>query len=189
MAFNAQPRLSNGMLTLRPLAEADFEGLYLAASSPETWAGHPKHDRWQRTIFEPYFAFLLETGTTLVALDTSTGGTHEAKIIGCSRYYPAPDIKESMSIGFTFLDHLYWGGARNRAMKALMLEHAFETFDEVWLHIAPTNIRSQKAAQKIGADYAYTADLAVTGAVTETLCYRISKTGRQQLVLNSSQQG
>ena len=152
MAFNAQPRLSNGMLTLRPLAEADFEGLYLAASSPETWAGHPKHDRWQRTIFEPYFAFLLETGTTLVALDTSTGGTHEAKIIGCSRYYPAPDIKESMSIGFTFLDHLYWGGAWNRAMKALMLEHAFETFDEVWLHIAPTNIRSQKAAQKIGAE-------------------------------------
>ena len=47
----------------------------------------------------------------------------------------------------------------------------------------------QKAAQKIGADYAYTADLAVTGAVTETLCYRISKTGWQQLVLNSSQQG
>ena len=59
MAFNAQPRLSNGMLTLRPLAEADFEGLYLAASSPETWAGHPKHDRWQRSIFEPYFVFFL----------------------------------------------------------------------------------------------------------------------------------
>jgi len=133
--------------------------------------------------------FLLETGTTLVALDNSTVGTHEAKIIGCSRYYPAPDIKESMSKGFTFLDHLYWGGAWNRAMKALMLEHAFETFDEVWLHIAPTNIRSQKAAQKIGADCAYTADLAVTVAVTETLCYRISKTGWQQLVLNSSQQG
>ena len=74
-------------------------------------------------------------------------------------------------------------------MKALMLEHAFETFDEVWLHIAPTNIRSQKAAQKIGADYAYTADLAVTGAATETLCYRISKIAWQQLVLNSSQQG
>ena len=72
-------------------------------------------------------------------------------------------------------------------MKALMLEHAFETFDEVWLHIAPTNIRSQKAAQKIGADYAYTADLAVTGAATETLCYRISKTAWQQLFLNSSQ--
>jgi RimJ/RimL family protein N-acetyltransferase len=137
----------------------------------------------------PISFFLLETGTTLVALDTSTGGTHEAKIIGCSRYYPAPDIKESMSIGFTFLDHLYWGGAWNRAMKALMLAHAFETFDEVWLHIAPTNIRSQKAAQKIGATYAYTADLAVTGAATETLCYRISKIAWQQLSLNSSQQG
>jgi RimJ/RimL family protein N-acetyltransferase len=106
----------------------------------------------------------------------TTGGTHEAKIIGCGRYYPAPDIKESLSIGFIFLDHLYRGAAWNRAMKALMLEHAFETFDEVWSHIAPANTRSQKAAQKIGAEHTNTADLAVTGAATETLCYRISKT-------------
>ncbi len=183
MAFNAQPRLSNRVLTLRPLAEADFEGLYLAASSPETWAGHPKQDRWQRAVFEPYFDFLLKTETTLVVLDTSTGEAHEARIIGCSRYYPAPNIEDSVSIGFTFLDHLYWGGVWNRAMKALMLEHAFETFDEVWLHIAPTNIRSQKAAQKIGAEYAYTADLAVTGTATETLCYRISKAAWRQGLL------
>jgi RimJ/RimL family protein N-acetyltransferase len=74
-------------------------------------------------------------------------------------------------------------------MKALMLEHAFETFDEVWLHIAPTNIRSQKAAQKIGAEYAYTAELALNGVATETLCYRVSKTSWQQLFLNSGQQG
>jgi RimJ/RimL family protein N-acetyltransferase len=57
-----------------------------------------------------------------------------------------------------------------------MLDHAFETFDEIWLHIAPSNIRSQKAAKKIGAEYAYTANLAVAGDATETLCYRISKT-------------
>ena len=82
MAFNAQPRLSSALLTLRPLAEADFEGLYLAASSPETWAGHPKHNRWQRDVFESYFDFLLATETTLVAVDNSTGGAHEARIIG-----------------------------------------------------------------------------------------------------------
>lgn len=179
MAFNAQPRLSSALLTLRPLAEADFEGLYLAASSPETWAGHPKHNRWQRDVFESYFDFLLATETTLVAVDNSTGGVHEARIIGCSRYYPAPDITGSMSIGFTFLDSLYWGGVWNRAMKILMLDHAFETFDEIWFHIAPSNIRSQKAAEKIGAEYAYTANLAVAGDATETLCYRISKTAWQ----------
>lgn len=179
MAFNAQPRLSSALLTLRPLAEADFEGLYLAASSPETWAGHPKHNRWQRDVFESYFDFLLATETTLVAVDNSTGGAHEARIIGCSRYYPAPDIPDSMSIGFTFLDSLYWGGVWNRAMKTLMLDHAFETFDEIWFHIAPSNIRSQKAAEKIGAEYAYTANLAVAGDATETLCYRISKTAWQ----------
>lgn len=160
---------------MRPLAEADFEGLYLAASAPETWAGHPKHDRWKREVFEQYFAFLLQTGSTLVALDNSLGEHAGSDIIGCSRFYPAPDIAESMSIGFTFLNHHYWGGEWNLAMKTLMLEHAFVAFDEVWLHIAPSNIRSQKASAKLGARYRYTASLAVAGAPAETLCYAITR--------------
>ena len=38
MNFDFQPRLNGAALSMRPLAEADFEGLYLAASAPETWA-------------------------------------------------------------------------------------------------------------------------------------------------------
>lgn len=175
MAFDAQPRLNSPLLTLRPLAEADFEGLYLAASAPETWAGHPKQDRWQREVFEDYFAFLLATESTLVAIDNALDEHSGSDIIGCSRYYPAPDIPDSLSIGFTFLSHHYWGGTWNLAMKTLMLDHAFMHYAEVWLHIAPSNLRSQKAVQKIGAEYRYTADLAVAGAPTETLCYCLSR--------------
>lgn len=179
MPFDTQPRLSGSLLSMRPLAEADFEGLYLAASSPETWAGHPKHDRWQREVFETYFKYLLDTGSTLVAIDNSIDEHLGSNIIGCSRYYPAPDIENSMSIGFTFLNYHYWGGEWNLAMKTLMLDHAFQVFDEVWLHIAQSNIRSQKAAAKIGAEYRYTATLPISGAPAETQCYSIRRSDWQ----------
>ena len=175
LEFDRQPRLSDDSLLLRPLAEADFEGLYLAASAPATWAGHPKHDRWQREVFEDYFSSLLDSGGCLVAIDSAPVDEPDARIIGCSRYYAAPDQQDSVAIGFTFLDHHYWGGVWNRRMKALMLEHAFACVDEVWLHIAPTNLRSQRAAEKIGAQLRYTADLAIAGGPTATLCYSISK--------------
>ncbi len=173
--FDQQPRLSDDTLLLRPLAEADFEGLYLAASAPATWAGHPKHDRWQRDVFEDYFASLLDSGGCLVAIDSKPVDEPDPRIIGCSRYYSAPDQLNSVAIGFTFLDHHYWGGMWNRKMKALMLEHAFSAVDEVWLHIAPSNLRSQRAAEKIGAQFQYKALLAIAGEPAETLCYSISQ--------------
>ena len=174
-AFDQQPRLSDDTLLLRPLAEADFEGLYLAASAPATWAGHPKHDRWQRDVFEDYFASLLDSGGCLVAIDSKPVDEPDPRIIGCSRYYSAPDQLNSVAIGFTFLDHHYWGGVWNKKMKALMLEHAFAVVDEVWLHIAPSNLRSQRAAEKIGAQFQYKALLAIAGEPAETLCYSISQ--------------
>ena len=179
-AFDQQPRLSDDTLLLRPLAEADFEGLYLAASAPATWAGHPKHDRWQRDVFEDYFASLLDSSGCLVAIDSKPVDEPDPRIIGCSRYYSAPDQLNSVAIGFTFLDHHYWGGVWNKKMKALMLEHAFAVVDEVWLHIAPSNLRSQRAAEKIGAQFQYKALLAIAGEPAETLCYSISQSQWQE---------
>ena len=45
----------------------------------------------------------------------------------------------------------YWGGRYNGEMKRLMLDHAFRFVDSVVFLIAPTNFRSQRAVEKIGA--------------------------------------
>jgi RimJ/RimL family protein N-acetyltransferase len=168
--FNAQPGLSSGLFALRPLERDDLEGLYTAASHPEVWAGHPAKDRYKRDVFEKYFEFLLSTESALVVIDQSTG-----TIIGCSRYYPAPDQRNSISIGFTFLNNAYWGGEANFEMKRLMLDHAFKTFEEVWFHIAPDNIRSQKATSKLGAEHAYDATLNLSGTPAPSMCFRLKK--------------
>jgi len=147
--FNRQPTLTDGIFTASPLRACDEEPLRRAASDPLIWEGHPASDRYQPAVFAGYFAFLLSTKSTLVF-------THNGATCGCSAYYTAPDQPGTISIGFTFLTRNHWGGPANRAIKSLMLDHAFASYDAVWLHVAPTNIRSQKATQKLGAVYTHT---------------------------------
>ena len=171
MTFNDQPELKGETLRLRGLREEDREALFLAASDAETWAGHPAKDRHQREVFDPYFDMLLGAGGTLIVFDKATD-----KAIGCSRYYVGPDAPDDISIGFTFLNHRYWGGEVNLRMKQLMLDHAFNHFDRVWFHIAPDNIRSQKATMKLGARHVYDATLALSGGrVSDYCCYRLDR--------------
>ncbi|MFR0690345.1 GNAT family N-acetyltransferase [Enterobacterales bacterium AE_CKDN230030158-1A_HGKHYDSX7] len=169
-AFDDQPTLFGDTLHLRPLRADDFDALYAAASSPQTWAGHPAKDRHRREIFEPYFQFLVQAGGCLLILDRCTG-----EAIGCSRYYPVPDQPQDIGIGFTFINHRYWGGATNRELKTLMLDHAFQRFERVWFHIAPSNIRSQKGTTKLGAERVYEAELDLSGTPAPWLCYELPR--------------
>ena len=168
--FDAQPVLVGKTLELRPLRAEDSEGLYAAASDPMVWAGHPIKNRHERKVFAPYFEFLLSKGSTLAVRDRANN-----EIIGCSSFYTAPDRPGTLSIGFTFLDTAYWGGEANFEMKQLMIEHILQTLDAVWFHIDPTNIRSQKATGKLGAEYQYDATLNLGGKPAPFKTYRLTR--------------
>ncbi|MEB0040169.1 MULTISPECIES: GNAT family N-acetyltransferase [unclassified Pseudomonas] len=170
-SFDCQPTLRGTTLTLRALNQNDLEGMCGAAGDPEIWASHPAKDRYKREIFEPYFASRLSTETALTIIDTQSG-----KIVGMSSYYTPPDLPHSIAIGFTFLIRAKWGGAANRELKQLMVEHAFTVFDIVYFHIAPTNIRSQTATMKLGAVHLYDAVLNLSTAPQEGKCYGLTKT-------------
>lgn len=129
-------------------------------------------------MFEPYAKALLAAGTTLVVIDAQI-----ARIIGCSRYYVPPDHPDSIAIGFTFLHHGYWGGATNFELKRLMLGHAFACFAEVWFHIAPSNIRSQKATVKLGAKHVGNAVLNLSGEASLWMCFLLTREAWEQRVL------
>ena len=58
-----------------------------------------------------------------------------------------------MEIGWTFLETKFWGGAYNRELKSLMLDHAFRFVDRVLFVVGENNFRSQKALEKIGAKF------------------------------------
>lgn len=170
MSFNDQPRLTGTILSIAPLTAPDLEPLFAAASDPLIWAGHPAKDRAERGVFESYFAFLLRAGGTLTVTDLKAG-----QMIGCSRYYTPPGEEGDIAIGFTFLARAHWGGATNLDLKRLMLGHAFETCDQVWFHIDPTNQRSQIATQRLGAVFAYEATQKLGDRPAPWLCYRLTK--------------
>jgi len=144
--MNLQPLLHNAMVTLRPVQPADFEDLYAIASDAQIWAQHPTPTRYQRPVFENYFAGALASKGALLIQRTQ-----DHSLIGCTRYYDYDAVQRTVKIGYTFFSRASWGGGYNPACKALMLEHAFTSVDRVLFEVGLCNVRSQVAMGRLGA--------------------------------------
>jgi RimJ/RimL family protein N-acetyltransferase len=144
--FELRPILGNELVKIIPLKEDDFEILFNVASDPLIWEQHPNKDRYKREVFMNFFNGAIESKGAFLVFDKETDTP-----IGSSRYYGYNKEDSSVSIGYTFLAKDHWGTKYNRALKKLMLEHAFKFTDKVYFHIGAENIRSQKAIEKLGA--------------------------------------
>lgn len=145
MPFDYQPTLHGDHVTIRPLCDDDFDQLFAVASDPLIWEQHPAKDRCTEEGFKRFFDEARATTGALLALDAKTG-----EVIGSSRFFRHNEAASEVEIGWTFLARKCWGGLYNREMKALMLRHAFQFVEAVVLLVAPDNIRSQRAVEKIG---------------------------------------
>jgi RimJ/RimL family protein N-acetyltransferase len=145
MPFDLQPVLTGELLELRPLRPEDFSDLYAVASDPLIWEQHPSSDRYKPEVFQGFFRDALASGGALIATDNKGGC-----VIGSSRFHGYNEEKSEIEIGWTFLARSHWGGTYNREMKQLMLAHAFRFVKRVLFLVGPTNVRSQKAMEKIG---------------------------------------
>jgi RimJ/RimL family protein N-acetyltransferase len=145
MAFDLQPSLDDSTLRVEPLRSSDFEALHAAASDPLIWEQHPNKQRYRRDVFANYFKGAIESGGAFKVIDKATG-----TVIGSSRYYDLNETERVVAIGYTFIARAYWGGGVNRALKSLMLDHAFRFVDRVIFHVGADNVRSRKAMEKLG---------------------------------------
>ncbi len=147
MDFELQPTLENDFVKIRPLKQNDFEVLFKIASDPLVWEQHPNKDRYKREKFEIFFKGAIESGGAFLVFNNKTGVS-----IGSSRFYEFDREKKSISIGYTFIARDHWGKEYNKALKSLMLDHAFRFVENIVFHIGANNIRSQKAIEKLGAE-------------------------------------
>jgi len=143
--MDLQPTLTGELVRLRPTRAEDWEALYEVASDPLIWEVHPASDRWQEPVFRAYFEGALDSGGGLTILDKASG-----KIIGASRYYGHAPERDEIEIGWTFLARDYWGGAYNREVKRLMLDHIHRFVGNAVFLVGEGNFRSQRAMEKIG---------------------------------------
>jgi RimJ/RimL family protein N-acetyltransferase len=134
------------LVELRPLRAEDHAALYAVASDPLVWEQHPAKERSEVEGFRIFFEQAMASGGAFLVIDRATG-----KAIGSTRFFGYDEAASEVEIGWTFLARAYWGGRYNGEMKRLMLSHAFRFVNRVVLLIAPTNIRSQRAAERIGA--------------------------------------
>ncbi len=171
MTFVLQPPLANRLIRLEPLAATDFEALYAVACDPLIWEQHPNPDRYRREVFQTYFAGAIASRGALRVLDAATGA-----LIGSSRYYDFDEAAGVVAIGYTFIGRAYWGRDHNRAMKTLMLDHAFASVERVLFHVGEGNLRSRKAMEKLGATQTGRAPIAYHGEPARmNLIYTIEK--------------
>ena len=145
MTFEMQPVLKSEILEVRPLCADDFEELFAVASDPLIWEQHPNSDRYKPDVFRKFFDEALASGGAFVVLDRKTG-----RVIGSSRFNCHDLVRSEVEIGWTFLARSHWGGIYNGELKRLMVSHAFKFVDNVIFFIGSTNVRSQRALEKIG---------------------------------------
>jgi N-acetyltransferase len=170
-----QPTLVSPSITVRPIAAADWPELFAAGSDPEIWKVHPVRDRHTEAGFRKFFAGAVDSKMGFVFVDRASN-----RLIGSSRYYGyEPELSE-IEIGWTFIARSHWGGAGNREVKRLMLDHAFSFVDTVIFWVGEENWRSQGAMTKIGGvkrDRLFTREL--SGA-TPYFIFEITKSRYQQ---------
>ncbi len=171
MTFDLQPTLENDLVRLRPLRAEDFEALFAVAADPLIWEQHPKKDRYRRAVFENYFKGALESGGAFCVRDVA------GRLIGSTRYYDLDEGRGgTVCVGYTFIARSAWGGGFNRAMKALMLDHAFRFVDRVIFHVGEHNLRSRRAMEKLGAILAGELEVSYYGEqATRNVVYEIAK--------------
>ena len=138
--------MQSDLVTLYPLEEKHRDEMYLAASDPLIWEQHPSHDRWKKEVFYDFFDNAIKGNLAFAVVDRATH-----KIIGSSRYKLHHIEKTAVEIGWTFLARSHWGGKWNGEMKRLMIQNAHTYFSGVLLCIGDSNLRSARAAEKIGA--------------------------------------
>ncbi len=141
------PKLSGRSLLLRPLVDADFEGLFAVASDARLWEQHSEKDRYQRPVFKKFFEKAVHPPSALVVIDKASG-----EIIGSSRFYDFNPDESSVVVGYTFLAKKCWGGLVNAELKQLMLDYAFRKVDNVFFQASENNLRSQRAIERLGAE-------------------------------------
>lgn len=144
--MNLQPILEDETVKLLPLQQSDFEALYQVASDPLIWEQHPNKNRYQRDVFQIFFDGAMQSGGAFLIVDKKSG-----RALGSTRFYDWDPNQKSVLIGYTFYGREFWGSTYNPSVKKLMLDYAFEFVDKVFFHIGATNIRSQKAIERLGA--------------------------------------
>ncbi|GAA4647484.1 GNAT family protein [Pontixanthobacter gangjinensis] len=144
---NLSAILEGGPVRLEPLAQHHLEPLRAAcAEDPEIWEIYPVNmlgDDFDAAM-ERFHA--MDNWVKFAVIDAATG-----QLVGMTNYI-SPDAFGVVEIGGTYIAPMARRTGFNRAMKKLLIEHAFANgFRKIRFNIDTRNTRSMAAVAKLGA--------------------------------------
>ncbi|MCG4454842.1 GNAT family N-acetyltransferase [Pseudomonas sp. MMS21-TM103] len=138
--------LQRGALRIEPMLDADIPALVALAEANRQELNHmsgaQRLDWYRQGLIDQRegkaLPFVIRLGDQLV---------------GTTRFGDFMPALPATEIGWTWLDHSQHGTGLNLMVKYLMLRHAFENWRmvRVQLKTAASNLRSQRAIEKLGA--------------------------------------
>jgi RimJ/RimL family protein N-acetyltransferase len=162
--------LAGQVVTLRPLALDDVDGLVAAASEDRTSYGFTSVPDGAEAM-RRYVVDVLDDEQVGWALPFATTLTSDARIVGCTRFLDLDDwdgggrvgrprtgaqgVPKTAEIGGTWLAASAQRTAVNTEAKLLMLRHAFDAWEaeRVTLKTDARNARSRAAIERLGAHF------------------------------------
>ncbi len=151
--FEKDVILEDDRAKLEPLTQKHFEPLLaIALSNPDIWK-FTLANITDEESFRDYFNTAMQEKDTKASYPFAMFDKQENRYVGCTRYANISSRDKRLEIGWTWIDPLLQGSGINKHNKYLMLRFAFEELDlnRVELKTAGTNLKSQRAMEKIGA--------------------------------------
>ncbi len=138
--------LQRGALRLEPLAEGDIPSLVELAERNRDeliYLNGPLRPDWYRLAVSEQREGRAVPFTLRMA----------DRIVGTTRFADFNAALPAAELGWTWLDKAEHGSGLNASIKYLLLKHAFEEWQLVRLQLktAASNLRSQRAIEKLGA--------------------------------------
>ena len=145
--FTPRPvTLQRGALRLEPLVDADIPALVALAERNRDqliYLNGPLRPDWYRLAL----AEQREGRAVVFTLRMAD------RIVGTTRFADFDPALPAAELGWTWLDQAEHGSGLNTSIKYLLLRHAFDEWHLVRLQLktAASNLRSQRAIEKLGA--------------------------------------
>jgi N-acetyltransferase len=153
--MNFYPTLENKRVLLRPLQEADIDHLRpVALAQPELFQFMStfikSDDDLKRFVLQALSDREQGKSIPFIIIDKRTNTT-----AGSTRFGNLEEQHKRVEIGWTWLGKEFHNTELNKAMKYVMLQHAFETMDmnRVEIKTNEHNQRSRRAIESIGGQY------------------------------------
>lgn len=149
------PVLENKRVRLRPMQSSDLELLQPAAlAEPELFRLMSSFIR-SREDLERFVAQAVADREAQRSIPFVIEDKETQSIAGSTRFGNLDPKNKRVEIGWTWLASRFHGTGLNKAMKYLMLEHAFDTLglNRVEIKTNEQNERSRRAIESIGGRY------------------------------------